>query len=148
MIVIVIGLKQKKILKVFSTHIGNQEVEINQLMSSVADYRKKIGDLGISDSIVNQRADFERQLQEVRQENQGIQLQLSSKEKDLAEQENIFKEMDKALQNLTSQNVTKELSGLQNEVQELEKINETLDGQLRQIEEEINNLLNTKAKVT
>ena len=102
-----IGLKQKKILKVFSDHAGNQEAEINQLLSVLTDYRKKFGDLGISDSVVNQRADIERKLQEVRQENQTVQLQLTTKEKDLSEQENVFKEMDKALQKLTSQNPSK-----------------------------------------
>ena len=142
-----IGLKQKKILRVFSDHAGNQEAEINQILSVLSDYRKKFGDLGISDSVVNQRADIERKLQEVRQENQTVQLQLSTKEKELYEQENVFKEMDIALQKLTSQNVTEELSGLQSEVQELEKQNGELDIQLKLIEEELNDLLNTRKVV-
>lgn len=142
-----IGLKQKKILKVFSDHAANQEAEINQFLSVLSDYRKKFGDLGISDSVVNQRADIERKLQEVRQENQTVQLQLTSKEKELSEQDHIFKEMDIALQELTSQNVTKELSGLQTEVQTLEKKNTEIDEQIKQIEDELNDLLNTKKMV-
>lgn len=142
-----IGLKQKKILKVFSDHAGNQEAEINQLLSVLTDYRKKFGDLGISDSVVNQRADIERKLQEVRQENQTVQLQLTTKEKDLSEQENVFKEMDKALQKLTSQNPSKELSGLQSDVHELEKKNLEIDNQIKAIEDELNDLLNTRKVV-
>ncbi len=142
-----IGLKQKKILKVFSDHAANQEAEINQFLSVLSDYRKKFGDLGISDSVVNQRADIERKLQEIRQENQTVQLQLTSKEKELSEQDHIFKEMDIALQELTSQNVTKELSGLQTEVQTLEKKNTEIDEQIKQIEDELNDLLNTKKMV-
>ncbi len=139
-----IGLKQKKVLKVYSDHVVDQEAEIDQILSVLTDYRKKFGDLGLSDSIVNQRADIEQKLQEVRQENQSVQLQLTSKEKELKDQENIFKEMDLALQKLTSQNVTKELSGLQDEVNELEQKNTDYDNRLKSIEDELNDLLNTK----
>lgn len=142
-----IGLKQKKILKVFSDHIGNQEAEINQILSVLSDYRKKYGDLGLGDSIVNQRVDIERQLQEVRGENQTVQLQLNTKENELKEQEHIFKEMDVALQKLTSQNVTKELSSLQSDVTELEKRQDSLDTELKEIEDKLNELLSTKTKM-
>jgi len=139
-----IGLKQKKVLKVYSDHLVNQEAEIDQLLSVLSDYRKKFGDLGIADSVVNQRADIERRLQEVRQENQAVQLQLTTKEKNLSEQQQVFKEMDVALQKLTSQNVTKELSGLQDEVTALESMNADYDSQLKKIEDELNELLNTR----
>lgn len=142
-----IGLKQKKVLKVYSDHLVNQEAEIDQLLSVLSDYRKKFGDLGIADSVVNQRADIERKLQEVRQENQAVQLQLTTREKNLAEQQQVFKEMDIALQKLTSQNVTKELSGLQEEVTALESMNADYDNQLRIIEDELNDLLTTRKVV-
>ena len=142
-----IGLKQKKVLKVYSDHIGQQEAEINQILSVLSDYRKKFGDLGLSDSIVNQRADIEQKLQEVRSENQGVQLQLTTKEKELKEQENIFKEMNQALQKLTSQNVSQELSNLQTEIEELDEKNTVLDDQLKEIEERLNQLLSTKTKM-
>ena len=142
-----IGLKQKKVLKVYNDHVGNQEAEINQLLSILSDYRKKFGDIGMADSVVNQRADIERELQQVRQENQKVQLQLSSKEKELSEQENVFKEMDNALQKLTSQNITKELSGLQSDVQKLETTHDELEAKIKVIEDELNDLLSTKSKV-
>ena len=142
-----IGLKQKKVLKVYNDHVGNQEAEINQLISILSDYRKKFGDIGMADSIVNQRADIERELQQVRQENQKVQLQLSTKEKDRSDQENVFKEMDNALQKLTSLIITKELSNLQSDVLKLETTHDELEVKIKVIEDELNELLSTKSKV-
>ena len=139
-----LGRKQKQVLKVYGDHLVNQEAEIKELQSIVADYKQKFGDIGLGDSVASQKADLEKQVQEKRQQNQELSLELNTKEDQLIQYQSSLKQLDEALQTLTSDNASKELQTIQTEIANLETKHNEVDNLLREKEDQISRLLSTK----
>lgn len=142
-----IGRKQKKILGIYDNHVVNQEAEINQLTSLVSEYRNKFGDIGIKDSLATQKADFEKQLQTLRQRNQSLMLSISTKENELIQYQSSLKQLDDGLKSLASQNEDgkdTDVTNIQSEIDSLETKLKEIDIKIKEGEEALDKLLSTK----
>ena len=139
-----IGRKQRNVLKIYSDHLANQEAEISQLESLLGDFRNKLGDIGIKDSVASQKADLEKNIQEKRQENQTLNLSLNTKEEESSQLQSSLKELDSVLNKLSSENSSLELKNFQSEISDLESKHSEIDNIIREKEDQINNLLSTK----
>lgn len=142
----ILGRKQKEILKVYGDHLANQEAEISQLESVLSEFRIKIGDLGLNDSVASQKADIEKELQDKRRENQTLSLSLNTREEEIAYLQSSLKQMETGLQGLTSENSGLDLDILQVEIDELEATSKEIDNELKEKETKINDLLSTKQR--
>lgn len=142
----ILGRKQKEILKVYGDHLANQEAEISQLESVLSEFRIKIGDLGLNDSVASQKADIEKELQDKRRENQTLSLSLNTREEEIAFLQSSLKQMETGLQGLTSENSGLDLDILQVEIDELEATSKEIDNELKEKETKINDLLSTKQR--
>lgn len=140
-----IGYKQKKVLSVYSEHIGNQEAEISQLNSLLNDYRTKHGTIELSDSLEVRKANLEQDLQDLRSENQSLSLQVQSQEEEYQNLRKQVAQMEEALHTLTSEKTGKELANLQQQVQDLEGQSQQLEGEVRQLENQLQESMASRA---
>jgi len=142
-----INRKAKKVLNVYSEHIGRQEAENYQIKSLLKDYRNKFGPLlELSHGSEIKKADLERQLQEIRKKIKIEQIQIKTEQSTVQEQNLTLKQMDDVLDSLTNQseNVDEDIIPLQEEFKNLQNQSQEIDEKIRILEDELQNIMTTR----
>ena len=145
--IILIGRKARKVINVYSEHIGRQEAENYQVKSILKDYRKKFGPLlELSHGSEVKKANLERELQEIRKKNQIQQIQIKTEQSNVQEQKQTLKQMEEVSDSLTNQseNEDEDISPLQEELKSLQSQSQEFDEKIRKLEDELRNLMTTR----
>ena len=145
--ILLISRKARKVINVYSEHIGRQEAENYRINSILKDYRQKFGPLlELSHRSEIKKANLERQLQEIRKKNQLQQIQIKTEQKNVQEHNQTLKHMEEIFDSLTNQSENDEegISPLQDELKKLESQSQDLNEKIRKLEDNLQNLMSTR----
>ena len=137
--------RARKVLNVYTEHIGRQEADISRLNSILDDFRSEFGPIEMSNHPEVKKASLERQLQEIRKKNQMLQIRIKTEENSIIELENGILGLQDTLQTLASEVSDKEVTSLREEVKNLAEQEHKLDFEIREMEDKLQELMSTRS---